>query len=884
MVGIDTFENKEQKFLKRFFKSRRKYLSFGLALILIFLIILYLVPFGGLERFGFIAQKKGQEQPSLAQTSTPSIDISTEARQTYYQSGVPHTDKSGNLITAYDSAKSFFPIGIFWVSSHSTDIGAISALKTAGFNTAVTAKEDNFYDTDPAFLLNQIGTDDSFKLIINQDLLTNASTNKRSDPTSFNESRFQTYKNDSRVLGWWMDDEPLNIATVLKDNPQFNYDANNQVYQAHKNQTSQVFFITDSGAPTQISNQPWFNSFMNLGSVASDYVYPKSVWETFNSFKLTADAVKAMVNAVGEKKPAWFVPQAFDGTGAIYPTSQEERAQVYTTIIHGATGILHFTWDNCIFRSWGAATGQSTDFSGIRPNIPQTLSNCPNSTVIDSSRQASASTLWNSLDASQNGINSELATLKPVILSPTSGENYSVFVDRTPISSAPIRTMLKFYNGEYYLLAVNIDNATINAKFQFSFQPLNSTVLFEGSRQPTIQGNSIIDSFVPFAVHVYKFKPGIIPVVSITTPFKGSRLMGKVNIKAEVSNLTPSKVEIKIDNILKATLNSAPYSYSWDTSLYSDAVHHIEIIAYDSSGSSFSSGIEFFQTINNCPDFNNDRIINVGDQLLLSKAAVSGVLYNPLYDLNGDGSINVGDTLLFAKWLQSKGGSPYSCPVPTPTPTPTPTPKSPPCYFTDSNGNQRGYGDVNADGWVDNTDLGLVMNSNLTVDQKKAADVDGNGTRNSTDLLKMSQYIQNQIVTFPVCLVPTPTPTPTPIPSKITATISGNSVLFRWVAQPNQGIIAVWPSSSPNACVNVNADLVHNSGALVANTSTYTWNGAPNGAYRAAFVQYVAGNTMPDGCTTSFAVGSVQGVSTIESQNFASMILTVITNFFERIF
>jgi|GEM_PF-2521356 len=66
-----------QKFLKGFFKSRRKYLSFGLALILIFLIILYLVPFGGLERFGFIAQKKEKEQPSSAASTVSPLIFGT---------------------------------------------------------------------------------------------------------------------------------------------------------------------------------------------------------------------------------------------------------------------------------------------------------------------------------------------------------------------------------------------------------------------------------------------------------------------------------------------------------------------------------------------------------------------------------------------------------------------------------------------------------------------------------------------------------------------------------------------------------------------------------------------------------------------------------------
>lgn len=702
------------------------------------LIIVVLAAIGG----GGILAWQYWWAPSLAQadTSVPSIDISTEARQTYYQSGVPHTNKDGTSTTIYNPDLSFFPIGVFWVSSDRNDVNAISILKNAGFNTAMTARQAGFAETNPAALLNQIGTDDSFKLIIDQDLVNNPPDNK-ANPNSFNDARFQTYKNDSRVLGWWVDDEPLNVSVVtgklLKLSPedarsliQYNWDMEDQVYQAYKDQTNQVFFITDSSlnitSPLDADGKPWFDSFMNLGDVASDYHYPKVDSATLTSFKETSDSVKAMVEAVGENKPAWFVPQAFEegssiyGSNAIYPTPLEERAQVYTSIIHGATGILHFTWDSCIFRSWGAASGQTTDFTGIRPNLPLSLPyNCPNGTVINPditpSRLSNAQAIWDSLDASnalKPGINSELATLKPVILSPTSRENYSVFVDRTPISSAPIRTMFKYYNGEYYLLAVNIVKATINARFQFSHQPMATTVLFENNRQPTVQGNSIIDSFGQFAVHVYKFSP-----------------------------------------------------------------------------------------------------------------------------------------------------------------------KFPPCYFDDPSG-KHGYGDVTGDNMISMDDANLIAEfvaglKTPTASQRLQADVNNDKSVSMVDATLVGQYSSGLISTFSICSV---------VPTKITAKVSGNSVLFRWGAQPNQGVIAVWPASSPAACTNVNIDVVKNSGVLAAYTSSYTWNGAPGGNYKAAFVQYVAGNTMPVGCV-SFTVRNVKGASIIESfQSSILMISTVITNFLGRIF
>lgn len=42
-----------------------------------------------------------------------------------------------------------------------------------------------------------------------------------------------------------------------------------------------------------------------------------------------------------------------------------------------------------------------------------------------------------------------------------------------------------------------------------------------------------------------------------------------------------SKVEFYVDNTLKYTDTSSPYSYSWDTTQYSDGWHNIKIIAYD---------------------------------------------------------------------------------------------------------------------------------------------------------------------------------------------------------------------------------------------------------------------------------------------------------------
>jgi len=135
--------------------------------------------------------------------------------------------------------------------------------------------------------------------------------------------------------------------------------------------------------------------------------------------------------------------------------------------------------------------------------------------------------------------------------------------------------------------------------------------------------------------------------------------------------------------------------------------------------------------------------------------------------------------------------TPTSSPTSTPplSPTPTPGPGSPPCFFIDSTGKWRGYGDVeggtdtNGDG-VRDTGNGVVnftgdvmtvaqIAAGLltpTADQRRAADVNGDGVVNQDgDVALISQYANGQISTFPVCvcLISTPSPTLSPTPTSV---------------------------------------------------------------------------------------------------------------------
>jgi hypothetical protein len=432
----------------------------------------------------------GSRESASVVASAGMINTTAQAVQTCYQAGVPHTDGAGSFRTVYGPG-SFFPNGVFWLTDHPTDAGAVAALTAAGFNAALTTR-----NADVSALLDQIDGD-SFKLIVNEDLLPGERF--VSQAATFDENLFKLLKDDPRVLAWWLDDEPLNMAVKSLTVPDLSYDAISHVYQEHNNQTDRPFFITEAFLKDA---GPWWERFLNLGDIVSTYYYPISAWWK-GSLANTADAVRSMVEAVDGSKPAWFVPQAWMGTGGwIYPTPSEERAQVYTAIIHGATGLLHFAWDSCTLRAWDGNV-----YAGIRPDVQAAIPDCPGGTVISDEQVSQAAGLWNSLDASKNGINSEIEALKPVILSPTSNQPYFVYVDQAGQSGAPVRAMLKRYEGVYYLLTVNIDSVALSAEFVFPFPVKEVEVMFEQRAPVSYGGFTVVDDFSPFDVNVYRITP-----------------------------------------------------------------------------------------------------------------------------------------------------------------------------------------------------------------------------------------------------------------------------------------------------------------------------------------------------------------------------------------
>jgi hypothetical protein len=82
------------------------------------------------------------------------------------------------------------------------------------------------------------------------------------------------------------------------------------------------------------------------------------------------------------------------------------------------------------------------------------------------------------------------------------------------------------------------------------------------------------------------------PTVSITAPGNGSTVKGIVTVQASASdNVGVTRVEFLVNNVLKATDTTAPYSFSWDTATAAEGGASVVAKAYDARGNSGTASI-----------------------------------------------------------------------------------------------------------------------------------------------------------------------------------------------------------------------------------------------------------------------------------------------------
>ncbi|MFH1923918.1 MAG: hypothetical protein ABIP48_29005 [Planctomycetota bacterium] len=415
-------------------------------------------------------------------------DPGRAAVQTIYRGGTPHTDKNGRLLVSHDPGRSFFQIGIWgipmgdiWGTDYDLNVVAEAGMNTIWpwsrnlKETLASAEEHNLQ-------VVHMGE-------IEQTLLGEV-------------------KGHPSLLGNVWHDEPT--GSFWGKDMQGQFDA----FVAYRQQVHAVapelpVFINDVPWITPPATE-WWIRWNTAGDLACHDNYPIKHSGATESVGAIGPPVALAVKANDQKKPVWLIVGAFEqpGRGAFpfrFPTPAQLRACVYTGIIHGATGIIYFTWDTYVCRD-GNVIGMSPNPKVAyvpNPRKPGYTHPTPATPV----QLVQSRALWTMATA----VNEELHALAPVVLSPTVDDSelkYSVLPDLSH-SECPIRCLLKPHpEGGYVLLTANVDATVLDCTLRFS-KPLASVErMFENQPawgvEPGARSLEIV--YEPFEVHVFRIQ------------------------------------------------------------------------------------------------------------------------------------------------------------------------------------------------------------------------------------------------------------------------------------------------------------------------------------------------------------------------------------------
>jgi hypothetical protein len=116
------------------------------------------------------------------------------------------------------------------------------------------------------------------------------------------------------------------------------------------------------------------------------------------------------------------------------------------------------------------------------------------------------------------------------------------------------------------------------------------------------------------------------PTTSITSPANGATVSGTITVTASASdNVGVVKVEFYIDSVLKSTVTTSPYTFSWDTTTVANGSHTIFSKAYDAAGNVGTSATVTVTVNNTTPP--QQLLANPGfESGAVSWVATSGVI------------------------------------------------------------------------------------------------------------------------------------------------------------------------------------------------------------------------------------------------------------------
>lgn len=410
--------------------------------------------------------------------SNAAYTVLSGARQTVYQNGVPHTNKNGVIRTEYVPGTSFFPICLYhprlYDDTSDTRPTKFDLFKLAGFNTIETT---GGLSAELFVQLNDAG-------------LQLCKTNARATDVC----NYQSYY--SQVLGWSILDEPEGDGNFSAYPARFEFFEDERTAIRLCDSVRPCFVNTTAWSTG--SNRDWWIDWHQTSDISCHDNYPYDTWKatetnrpaTLSYSNGIPETVSLAVLVNNQNKPVWLIVQTFEGSRWFWPTGDELRAMVYAGIVHGAAGITYFTYDNYVVRG---------NLLGISPDPAADYGTGRVATAEELNKIAS---LWN--DTAK--INQELIDLEPWLLSPTSSIDYDVLIEGSPVSSNPIRCVLKSYQGKLRLIVVNIDRVSLSVRFDFSNSGMNlckANVLYRNQETIDFSSDILQDSFGPMEVKVY---------------------------------------------------------------------------------------------------------------------------------------------------------------------------------------------------------------------------------------------------------------------------------------------------------------------------------------------------------------------------------------------
>ena len=196
------------------------------------------------------------------------------------------------------------------------------------------------------------------------------------------------------------------------------------------------------------------------------------------------------------------------------------------------------------------------------------------------------------------------------------GEQYASYVDYTPQQASDL-----------YLASGTTDDWSFGVTQNDDMPCFSFTVELEGggfypppSALPSMCADNYEGAlyFIDCADNPYKVLPTPEPL-EITNPSQGETVSGTVSITTDAA-AEIAKVEFYIDSTLTSTDTTSPFSWSWDTTQYSDASHTILVKGYD-SGNDFVDDDTITVTVDNAGECLGTVLL--GLLMLLGSAAIS---------------------------------------------------------------------------------------------------------------------------------------------------------------------------------------------------------------------------------------------------------------------